>query len=177
MRNLTRKSPSPRPLSRSSRRRAGWRKSVLAASLAICPVLLVPSAAQAVTVDTDRPRITGQNVDFGLNWVLNAPASGGYLTWSLANGAVTPLLRGRVYINNAPGTCARMQMQYFNAADRRLATRNSGLYCAADGSRHDWYFTLSSYSGPSVVKVKVLLQTRNTSGSYSTVGSVVETLD
>lgn len=127
--------------------------------------------AGAIVLDTDRPRITGQQLDFGTNWLAGAPLNGGYLKWDVTNGVVKPMLTGNLYINNAPGTCGRMQLQYFNSAGTKLATKNGALKCATDGSRHTFAIDMKPYSSSAITKVKVVLQVQQSSGSFGTIGS------
>lgn len=132
---------------------------------------LTADPAAAIVVDTDRPRISAQELDFGRNWALGAPINGGFLDWDLTNGIVTPQLTGNLYINNASGTCARMQLRYYDVSHVRLATRSGGTVCAPDGSLNRWSVNLSPYGSAFVTHVHVVLQVQNNNGTYSDVGS------
>lgn len=146
------------------------------APAAILAGLVMGSAtpAGAVTLATDRPKITAQELDFGNNWVVNAPVNGGYLYWNFNNGIVTPRLTGKIYINNASGTCARMQLQYFDGSTK-LATKNGGTVCAPNGALNTWNVDMAPYSSALTDKVKVVLQVK-TGSTWSNVGTDTEYL-
>lgn len=155
----------------SVRRPAATRVARAAAVLTAVGALVgLATPAHAVVLDTDRPHITAQELDFGTNWFAGAPLNGGFLNWDVTSGVVTPILTGNLYINNASGTCARMQMVYWNGTTK-MTTKNGALKCANDGSLHTFSINMSPFADKDITKVTVRLQVQNTNGTFTGVGA------
>lgn len=141
----------------------------LAASAAVVTATALP--AHAVVVDTDRPKLTFQQLDFGLNWNgLGAPLNGGHLDWDVAGGVTTPQLEGNLYINNAAGTCARMRLVSYDDDHIVINTRSGGTVCAPNGALHTYSVDFDAPGHADTTHVHVILQVLNTNGTYSDVG-------
>jgi len=123
----------------------------------------------------DRPRLTNQGIDFGINWDgFGAPLNGGELHWHTdAAGNVRPhLVNGNLYLNNSSGTTARMQIDYYDAAHNLLATRYGGAVTAPDNALHSYAVDLDPYEAPNVFHVHVSTTTETaTPGVFQVVGT------
>ena len=148
----------------------------IAASAALVTATALP--ALAVVVDTDRPKITLQQVDFGLAWNgLGAPLNGGHLNWDVAGGLTTPQLDGNLYINNAAGTCARMRLVSYDVNHVLINSRNGGTVCAPDGALHTYAVNFSAVGNANTTHAHVILQVLNPNGTYSDAGVALADLN
>jgi hypothetical protein len=147
------------------------------AALAAAAGLALASASPALAWADDRPKITNQGIDFGLNWDgFGAPLNGGELHWHVdSDGDIDPHLVGNLYLNNASGTTARMRIDYYNAAHQWLNTSYGGEVTAPDNARHTYSVDLSPYEHPSAVHVHVSTTTETgTPGEFQIVGTAIE---
>ena len=162
------------PLSRTHRRSRLLRW--LAGGVASVSLALgIAGPASAYPWDDDRPKLTNQGIDFGINWDgFGAPLNGGELHWHTdAAGNVRPhLVNGNLYLNNSSGTTARMQIDYYDAAHNHLATRYGGEVTAPDNALHAYSVDLDPYEAPNVFHVHVSTTTETaTPGVFQVVGS------
>ena len=120
------------------------------AALAAAAGLALAGASPALAWQDDHPKITDPGVDFGFNWDgFGAPLNGGELHWHVdADGDIDPHLVGNLYLNNASGTTARMQIDYYNAAHQRLHTSYGGEVTARDNDRYTYGVEPRSVRGP-----------------------------
>jgi len=143
-----------------------------AAAVAIASLAAAPASAQ------DRPKITNQYVDFGINWgPFGAPLYGGYLYWNVnAAGVVTPHLTGNLYINNSNGKCARMRIDYYDAAHNWITVKTGGKVCATSNALHTWSVNLQPFGANNVyhVHVSTTEETAPGSGVFDVLGTAVE---
>jgi hypothetical protein len=146
---------------------------LLIGSLALVGGLLAGAAApaQAVVLDTDRPKITERGFDFGRNWdTFGAPLNGGHLYWDVTNGVVTPDLEGYLYLKNVASSCAKIQVIYHDASHGFLDLDESPLYCADTNAMEDHWINIDDYGSPFTTHVIVKLNVQNTNGTFTTVG-------
>lgn len=144
-----------------------------ALSLAAVTMVSVAAPAGAATILSDSFKITAQEVDFGDGnfTIWDRPADKGDILVDVTAGLTTVEVDGRVYINNAAGTCARMLIQKFDINGRVIDTRPGGTVCASTGAAHSWTVNLDSTPVVGVEEVTVKLQVQNSNGTYSTAGS------
>ena len=164
-----RRPPSSKPTSRS--RVLRWLAGGIA-SLAI--VFGVAGPAAAFPWADDHPKLTNQGIDFGRNWDgFGAPINGGDLHWHYdVSGNVRPHLLGNLYLNNASGTTARMQIDYYDAAHRLIHTEYGGAVTAPDNALHSWSVDLDPYEAPNVFHVHISTTTETaTPGVFQVVGT------
>lgn len=62
------------------------------------------------------------------------------------------------------GNCARIRLNYYNAASTTLATEYGGRVCANDNAHHEWTVDLDEYEDADVAKLKVTLEKQTASG-------------
>lgn len=129
--------------------------------------------AGAIGLPTDHPRITGSEEDFGYNWVLGAPVNGGDLFWDVTAGLVTGRLQGYLYMKNAAGDCAKMQLLYHDANHNVLDIEESPAFKPGGSNKKKQFFVDEAGPGNAltthvVVKLNV---DHDCNGSWSTVGS------
>lgn len=143
-----------------------------AAAVAIASVAAAPASAYTI----DRPKITDSGIDFGTNWdTFGAPLNGGYLYWNVnAAGVVTPHLTGNLYLKNSNGTCARMQIDYYDVAHNLITTKTGGRVCATSNALHTWSVNLQPFGANNVHHVHVSTTTETTPGVFQIVGTAVE---
>ncbi|MEM9711116.1 MAG: hypothetical protein AAGA17_02755 [Actinomycetota bacterium] len=70
-----------------------------------------------------------------------------------------PVLDGKLFINNAAGLCARMQIAYYSSSGSWLATRSGGTVCAPNNRVNTWSVSLMPYGSSSVYRAEIRLQT------------------
>ena len=147
------------------------------AAVAAAAGLALAGASPALAWQDDHPKITNQGVDFGFDWDgFGAPLNGGELHWHVdANGDIDPHLVGNLYLNNASGTTARMQIDYYNAAHQWLHTSYGGAVTARDNDRYTYGVNLDPYDAPNIVHVHVSTTTETgTPGDFQVVGTAYE---
>jgi len=148
---------------------------VVAAALCLGGVLAATPAhaTDPAVEDTDYFMITARHADFGdgnLGNISGKPSENGKLEWYFIGNEWVPLLTGRIFINNASGSCVRMQMTFnWSGAD---VTHSDDTYCAPNGQT--WYADIyfAPFGDASITSVTVKLQYRQESyDPWSTVGS------
>jgi hypothetical protein len=145
-----------------------------AAAVAIAAVSAGPASAWQV----DHPKVVGPNIDFGSNWsgALGAPLAGGNLRWDTTGGTVTPKLSGRLFMNNVNGLRGRLRIDYYDAAQNRIALRHSTWRTAGVGFNAFDFVDFAPFGATNVYGVEVKTQIEDAAGVIHTVGSVVETI-
>lgn len=168
----------------STRRHRPGRAAItrIAAATVLVAAATVLAAAPASATDwppipmsVDNVVITEPQVDFGDGYHLNVwgdPAPG-HVIWMQDpdDGSWWPVLDGRLFINNAAGLCARMQIAYYSSSGSWLATRSGGTVCASSNNLNTWSVSLMPYGSPSVHHAQIRLQTVGTNGSATTIGT------
>jgi len=142
------------------------------ASVALAVGLAGPASAWPWA--DDRPKLTNQGIDFGTNWDgFGAPLNGGDLHWHYdVDGNVRPHLLGTLYLNNASGTTARMQIDYYDAAHNLIETKYGGAVTAQDNALHTYSVDLDPFEADNVYHVHVSTTTETaTPGDFQIVGT------
>ena len=98
-----------------------------------------------------------------------------HLAVRLEDGQVTPHLMGTLHLNNIEGGCARMNIRYLTESGAFLTSRAGGVVCASDNDHHEFTVDLEPYDSNKIGQVNVQLQSQNTNGTFTVVGS--ETVD
>jgi len=150
----------------------------LIVTLATGAALGAAGPAEAVVIDTDRPKLTGTGYDFG-NGTLAAgsPTKGGRVEFDLRNGRIRPRLTGTLHIKDADGTCARIKMRYRDKGNATLTDPvHSPTKCVDDDRHHEYSVDLHSFADDEIDNVKVTLQKKTASG-WSTVESETFAID
>jgi hypothetical protein len=157
-------------------RRTITRVAVLATTVvATLTVAAVPASA---TVDlppipwsVDNVVITEPQVDFGDGTVLNVWGDPlpGHVIWLIDpdDDSWWPVLDGRIFINNAAGLCARMQIAYYDSGSL-LATRSGGTVCSPDNRLNAWNVSLMPYGSDDIDYIYIRLQTVGANGVATT---------
>jgi hypothetical protein len=145
-----------------------------AAALSLTIAAIGATPAEARVLDTDRPRVTASNHDFGKNWVVSAPQTGGTLTWDLTDGVTTASLSGYHYLSGRH--CGRVYVQYYNDDHTQIGTDSSATKCAPGSGKTQWWIT-ESFASTTVTHVHVSVQHQNSNGSYSTIETDIEDFD
>lgn len=142
--------------------------------LAFAALMVMTAApANAIPLPTDHPRITGAEEDFGYNWAINAPVNGGDLLWNVNAGLVTGRLQGYLYMKNAAGDCAKMQLLYHDASHNVLDIEESPVFNTGGSNGKRQFFVNEAGAGNAltthvIVKLNV---DHGCDGSWSTEGS------
>ncbi|MFN8110476.1 MAG: hypothetical protein U0Y82_11630 [Thermoleophilia bacterium] len=125
----------------------------------------------------DNVRMGSDGVDFGdWRWLLGTTEGAGTMSWDRGDGAkITPHLRGDLWLNNVAGVCARVRMRYYSTSGSLLADEHGGPACASDNSLQGWNVDLATYTGTSIGKVVVTMQTQAANGSWNTVPNASDT--
>jgi hypothetical protein len=146
---------------------------------AVCAAGLIGAVpAQAAVQRTDRFSITEPHFDFGdgdLGNLSGRPASDGRLEWDLVAGRWEPRLLGRLYINNASGECARIQMVviYQNGVTT-THTDTASDFCAPGGATYRSEVDFEPVSSAYVANVYFRLQSAPAGGwAFSTEATTV----
>jgi hypothetical protein len=94
----------------------------------------------------------------------------GEVDWYWGNGKISAHLSGKIRIDEAKGSCARMRLEYFNDSVSIGIPQYGGTVCAPDSESHDYTVDLNPWGSPDIDLVKVSLQKETASG-WSTVES------
>jgi hypothetical protein len=142
----------------------------LTLAAAVIAAASIAGTAEAAVIDTDAARMTAAKYDFGGSaYVAGAPTGSGDLEFKLSGGKVTPRLTGTLHLNEADGSCARMQLRYFDRQGVELVdAKRGGKKCETDDQHHAYDVDLDPYSDDSIESVEVGLQKKTASG-WSTV--------
>jgi hypothetical protein len=136
--------------------------AVLAATAAAA---LFSGTAQAAMIDDDDVRQTSTGFDLGNGgFALGEQPGSADLDWFYDGGEVHARLTGTPHLNNVTGDCARIRLDYYNAASTTLATEYGGRVCANDNAHHEWTVDLDEYEDADVAKLKVTLEKQTASG-------------
>jgi hypothetical protein len=142
----------------------------LTLAAAVTAAASIAGTAQAAVIDTDAVKLTAAKYDFGgSTYVAGAPTGSGDLEFKLSGGKITPRLTGTLHLNDADGTCARMQLRYFDKQGEELVDpKRGGTKCETDDQHHAYDVDLDPYSDDSIASVEVGLQKKTATG-WSTV--------
>jgi hypothetical protein len=146
---------------------AGIAAALGAAALGVASLAGPASAGPS---DSDRPKVTERHHDFGEHWTVSAPRNGGHLEWQNSNGLNTVTLTGYHYLTDEE--CGLVHVEYYNGSHTLLGTDESGLHCAPDNGKTQW-FVSESFSSSTVEHVHVELE----DGSGTFIGSDTEDFD
>ena len=97
------------------------------------------AAAVSVTANTHDDAVEiapGGGVAFG---------GAGSLAWNLENGTLQPHLTGTLEIDNSPGQCARMVLNYLSESGAFITSRAGGTVCAPNAALNSWTVDLDPY--------------------------------
>jgi hypothetical protein len=138
----------------------------------------VESATYTPTPPDDLVKLTEDGVDFGgpgFEFGQPAAANGwgdkGQVDWSIANGVVSPRLKGYLHLNNSSGECARMNVRSLTESGTLLDSSAGGTVCASDNGHSYWYVEFTPYASTRIGQVTVQLQTLASNGAWITAGS------
>lgn len=114
-----------------------WLTAVLATAVVLGGPLSTPADADQdyppLPAGVDAFRLTAPQVDFGsgnLN-IFGDPSNGSLLWMSDPDDSEWwPWVLGTLFINNAAGLCARVQIVYHDFAGVELDTQNGGTVCS-----------------------------------------------
>lgn len=129
--------------------------------------------AGAIGLPTDHPRLIGGDEDFGYNYVLGAPVNGGDLFWDVTAGLVTGRLQGYLYMKDAAGDCAKMQLVYHDANHNVLDIEESPVFDTGGSNKKRQFFVNEAGPGNALtthVLVKLNVD-HGCNGTWSTVDS------
>jgi hypothetical protein len=114
------------------------------------------TAAEALVLDTDSVKVTGDEVDFGGSlWGINSPVGSGTMTWSIVSGFYTPRLTGTLHLKDAAGKYARMHISYWDGGGVHIATRHGGIVQASGNGHQSWSVDLSPTTLSQIVEAHV----------------------
>lgn len=153
---------------------------LLTAAVAAAVVMAGPMSTPA-NADQDYPplpaggdafRLTAPQVDFGsgnLN-IFGDPSDGTLLwMWDPDDREWWPWLLGTLFINNAAGLCARVQIVYHDSLGVELDTRNGGTVCSPSNRLHKYSVNLMPFGHSRITHIHVNLQTVGWNGVATTV--------
>jgi hypothetical protein len=119
----------------------------------------------------DGVKIAADGVDFGSDaFIGSGPAGTGVLTWSYEDAKVHARLTGTLHTNNVAGTCARIKIDYRDAAGDLLGDDIGGSACPSDNSHDEWLVDLGSFADRDIVEARVRLQTLGADGVWRNAG-------
>jgi hypothetical protein len=150
----------------------------LTVAAAVTAAASFAGTAEAAMIDKDGVKLTASKYDFGNStFVAGAPTGSGDLKFKFSEGKITPRLTGTMHLNDADGTCARMQLRYFDAQGNELVdAKHGGQKCETDDQHHAYDVDLDPYSDDSIDRVEVGLQKKTATG-WSTVETRTFTAD
>ena len=139
---------------------------VLRLGLAVAATVAFAAPAQAAVIDTDRPRLTGSGYDFGNGtFAAGVPTGSGRLEFALRDSKIEPRLTGKLHVNDADGTCARIKLVYRDRDNDALTDPHfSTSRCVDDDRHHEYDIDLNPYADDDIDDVRVTLQKQTASG-------------
>jgi hypothetical protein len=156
----------------SAARPAATRSLVRTVSVFATVAMAIAAWAAPASAITDYPPlpwsvenvvVTEPQVDFGDGTILDFfgnPMPGHVIwLWDPDDDSFWPVLDGRLFINNAAGLCARMQIAYYASGGILLTTRNGGTVCSPDNRLNYWNVSLMPYGSNSLAYIQIRLQT------------------
>jgi hypothetical protein len=163
----------------ASTRRAIIVVAAVVISLAAALMMTHASASASgvkVAAPTDPILITEHHVDLGdpnWDWFLSEPGGPAPLVWEIDNssGVLRPHLVATIHLNNTKGTCARVNLRYYDASNMLLDQHAGGSACATDNTHLEFSVDQNPYSDNDIDHITVQLETQNASGSWSVLGS------
>jgi hypothetical protein len=164
-------------LTRSIRRTLIVAAAVLISLAAALMITHADARAAGVTVaaPSDPIEITEHHVDLGdpnWDWIFSVPGGPAPLVWEIDNnGVLRPHLVATIHLNNTKGTCARVNLRYYDASNTLLDHDAGGSACVKDNDHHEFSVDLNPYADDDVDHIKVQLETQNSDGSWSVLGS------
>ena len=96
--------------------------------------------------------------------------SGGHLDWWHDGGDFHTELVGRLSLNNAGGSCARMLLDSLYHGPI-IKTEYGGEVCAPDGGKHNWVVDFTTADNANVDNMRVSLKTKTASHDWSILDS------
>src|SRR5262245_3984186 len=131
------------------------KRAALAAVAVAAAVAMTAGSVQAATIDWDDvPTLGNSSFEF----------TKGEVFWHLSNGKFSAHLQGRLTLDDANGSCARMRMEYF-ADNVSIQVRTGGIVCAPDGKSHDYSVDLyPDYYNPDIDLLKVSVEKQTAAG-------------
>jgi hypothetical protein len=130
--------------------------------VAIVAAIVVGAAHAAPLVDRDSMSTMGSGASFQFR--------DGEVDWYWGDGKISAHLGGKIRIDEANGSCARMRLEYFNDSVTIGTPKYGGTVCAQDSDSHEFTVDLNPWGSPDIDLVKVSLQKETASG-WSTVES------
>lgn len=116
-------------------------------------------------------KITESGFDFGgQTFLAGAPTTDGWVDWFLIDGQLTPSLSGYLHMNDVPGLCARMRMDYY-VEGQLWMTKTGSKVCASDDKHHVRAVTLSDYTSSKIDEVRVSIEKLTAIKDWTIVGS------
>lgn len=117
-------------------------------------------SASATSPPTDLVRIPSTNVDFGdvglMPPPVNDPWGYGTMQYDTTGGTIRPVLKGKLFLNNALGLHVRMQMKYYDVFGTLLAIGHGNEVWATSNALFTWNVNnLSPYANPNIYSVVV----------------------
>ena len=128
------------------------------------------SAAGASAQVIDRPLINTATLDLGGSFAGGNPTSGAWLDWRVVGGSVRPVLTGN--LRGPAGLCGKVRMVYYNPAHVLLAARQTPVYCGASTN----VVRIDAYSNPAARHVHINLDRRNADGTFTTLGTSIQSM-
>jgi hypothetical protein len=133
------------------------------------------AAGVSVAAPSDPIEITAHHVDLGdpnWDWVFSVPGGPAPLVWEIdSSGVLRPHLVATIHLNNANGTCARVNLRYYDASNTLLDHHAGGPACATDNDHHEFSVDQNPYADNDIDHIKVQLETQNSDGSWSVLDS------
>jgi hypothetical protein len=154
---------------------------VVTVLVAVGALLAAPGQANA-TIDpneTDRPKISAGDRDFGNNLFAGAPLNGGIVNWDRGPYVdrslcpiFTPWISGQLYVNNVAWESTRIEVDYHDPGHTELHVWDSAPFKPVDNKSHQYTISDSVYGDTNLDHVIIKIQAFE-NGQWLSVGSAV----
>jgi hypothetical protein len=137
------------------------------------------ASATINTNDTDRPKISAGDRDFG-NKDFWGFLSGGIVNWDETDSGTrstcpefTPWISGILYVNNLPHESTRVEVDYHDSRHNELYTWDSATFTPVDNKKHEYVISDAVYGSYDLDHIIIKIDAFE-NGSWKTKGTAVE---
>ena len=164
-------------------------RAVVVALLPVVGAMLASAGQASATIDpneTDRPKISAGDRDFGNNLFAGAPLNGGIVNWDVTPhppeyahdrtnycDVVTPWVSGQLYVNNLAWESTRVSVLYHDHSHGLLYPWHSPTFTPVDNKSHQYTISDSAYGDSDVDHIVIQIE-KSVNGTWTAVGSAVE---
>ncbi|MGE0877432.1 MAG: hypothetical protein AB7L13_05825 [Acidimicrobiia bacterium] len=128
-------------------------------------------------VDVDTVAISRAEFDLGSGEFVNGTAAlPATVTWTVGRtgfwSSVSPVLDGSLYMHNADDLCGRVKAKFYGYLGGFVSSVTSDEFCVTDDDLHVFALDTLVVAHPLAAQVKYVIEKKDNTGKWTTVGSV-----